>query len=193
MKFWISIIISFFVIACNPPLVAQSVTDRKAIKKQEKADIDSLFLVYSIPINISYSNDFTQPGIADSLIALIQRKKYKYIDSTASAELFKAKLAELFPKPGDIEGMREFVAKTQSDKNYYVDKIQSSDPFAQKIQLSFLKKDSDINYINVKRFNWPNSKKFRDWIFTYSDSEPPDQVADRILDSLINTKESHEK
>ena len=189
MKFWIVIIISFIVIACKPPLAAQSVKDRKTIKKQEKADIDSLFLVYSLPINVSYTNDFTQHYIADSLIALIQRKKYKYIDSTASAELFKAKLAELFPKPGDIEGMREFIANTQSDKNYYVDKIQSSDPFAQKIQLSFLKKDSGINNIIVKRFNWPNSKKFRDWIFTYSDSEPSDQVADRILDSLINTKE----
>ncbi len=189
MKFLIGIIFGGLVIACNPPLVAQSVTDRKAIKKQEKADIDSLFLVYSLPINISYGNDFAQPGIADSLIALIQRKKYKYIDSTASAELFKAKLAEIFPKPGDIEGVREFIAKSQSDKNYYVDKIRSSDPFAQQIQLSYLKKESGINYTNVKRFNWPDSKKFRDWIFTYSDSEPPDQIADRLLDSMINNRQ----
>lgn len=188
MKFWIVIIISFFVMACkSSPLAAQPVKDRKTLKKQEKADIDSLFIVYSIPINVSYSNDFTQPGIADSLIALIQRKKYKYMDSTTSAELFKTKLAELFPKPGDIEGMREFIAKAQSDKNYYADKFRSAEPFVQQIQLSFLKKDSGITYINVQRSNMPDKKKFRDWIFTYPDAEPLDQVAARILNLLINT------
>jgi hypothetical protein len=88
--------------------------------------------------------------------------------------------------------MKEFAAKTQSDKNYHVNKIQSAETFAQQIQLSFLKKDSGINYINVKRSNMPNAKKFRDWVFTYSDSEPSDQIAGRILDSLTTRKESHE-
>jgi len=192
MKFWIGIIISCFVIAFKLPAAAQSVTSSKAIKKQEKADIDSLFLVYSLPINVSYNNNFTHRDIADSLIALLKRKKYKYIDSSAYAQLFKAKLGELTGWD-DLEGMREFVAKNQSDKNYYVNKIQSADPFAQQIQLSFLKKDSGINYINVKRSNMPNAKKFRDWVFTYSDSEPSDQIAGRILDSLTTRKESHEK
>jgi len=189
MKFWIGIIISLFVIACKLPAAAQSVTSSKAIKKQEKTDIDSLFLVYSLPINVSYNNNFTQRDIADSLIALLKRKKYKYIDSSAFAQLFKVKLEELTGiGGGDVERMREFVAKSQSDKNYYVNKIQSADPFSQQIQLSFLKKDSDINYVNVRRSNMPNAKKFRDWIFTYSDLESSNQIADRILDSLINTK-----
>ena len=187
MKFWIGIIISLFVIACKLPAAAQSVTSSKAIKKQEKTDIDSLFLVYSLPINVSYNNNFTQRDIADSLISLLKRKKYKYIDSSAFAQLFKVKLSELTGW-GDVEGMREFVAKSQSDKNYYVNKIQSADPFSQQIQLSFFKKDSGINYINVRRSNMPNTKKFRDWIFTYSDLESSNQIADRILDSLINTK-----
>ena len=140
-----------------------------------------------MPINVSYNNNFTQRDIADSLIALLKRKKYKYIDSSAFAQLFKVKLSELTGW-GDVEGMREFVAKSQSDKNYYVNKIQSADPFAQQIQLSFLKKDSGINYINVRRSNMPNTKKFRDWIFTYPDLESSNQFVDRILDSLINTK-----
>jgi|GEM_PF-2078948 len=189
MKFWIGIIISLFVIACKLPAAAQSVTSSKAIKKQEKTDIDSLFLVYSLPINVSYNNNFTQRDIADSLISLLKRKKYKYIDSSAFAQLFKVKLEELTGiGGGDVERMREFVAKSQSDKNYYVNKIQSADPFSQQIQLSFFKKDSGINYINVRRSNMPNTKKFRDWIFTYSDLESSNQIADRILDSLINTK-----
>ena len=192
MKFRIGILIGLFVIACKPPLTAQSVKDSKAIKKQEKADIDSLFIVYSLPIYVSYINNFTQLDIADSLIALLKRKKYKYLDSSAYSQLFKAKLAELM-QVSDLEGIREFVANTQSDKNYYVNKIQSADPFAQQIQLSFLKKDSGINYINVKRSNMPNAKKFRDWVFKYSDSEPSDQIARRILDSLTTRKESHEK
>jgi hypothetical protein len=189
MKFWTGIIISFFVIACQTPGTAQSVKDSKrTIKKQEKANIDSLFLVYSLPINVSYNNNFTQPGIADSLIALLKRKKYKYLDSSAYVQLFKAKLNELIPM-NDIEGMREFIARTQSDKNYYINKVESADPFAQQIQLSFLKRDSGINYINVRRSNMPNSKKFRDWVFTYSDLESSNQFAGRILDSLINKKE----
>jgi hypothetical protein len=189
MKFWIGIVISCFVIACELPASAQSITNSKAIKKQEKSDIDSLFLVYSLPINVSYTDNFTKRDISDSLIALLKRKKYKYLDSSAYAQLFKLKFEELTGLgSGDLEGMKEFIAKTQSDKNYYVNKIQSSDPFAQQIQLSFLKKDSDKNYINVRRSNMPNSKKFRDWIFTYSDLESSNQFANRILDSLINTK-----
>ena len=189
MKFWIGIIISLFVIACKLPAAAQSVTSSKAIKKQEKSDIDSLFIVYSLPINVSCNNNFIQRDIADSLIALLKRKKYKYLDRSAYAQLFKVRLEELTGiGTGDVEKMKEFVAKSQSDKNYYVNKIQSADPFSQQIQLSFLKKDSDINYVNVRRSNMPNAKKFRDWIFTYSDLESSNQIADRILDSLINTK-----
>src|SRR5688572_10519839 len=163
MKFWIVIIINFFVMACKLPASAQSGTSSKAIKKQEKSDIDSLFLVYSLPINVSCNNNFTQRDIADTLIALLKRKKYKYIDSSDYAQLFKVKLEELTGiGGGDMEKMREFVAKSQSDKNYYVNKIQSADPFAQQIQLSFFKKDSGINYINVRRTNMPNAKNFRD-------------------------------
>jgi len=189
MKIWVVVIISFFVTACKLPAAAQSVTSSKAIKKQEKSDIDSLFIVYSLPINVSCNNNFIQRDIADSLIALLKRKKYKYLDSSAYAQLFKVKLEELTGiGTGDVEKMKEFVAKSQSDKNYYVNKIQSADPFAQQIQLSFLKKDSGINYINVRRSNMPNTKKFRDWIFTYPDLESSNQFVDRILDFLINTK-----
>jgi hypothetical protein len=189
MKIWIVVIISFFVTACKLPAAAQSVTSSKAIKKQEKSDIDSLFIVYSLPINVSCNNNFIQRDIADSLIALLKRKKYKYLDSSAYAQLFKVKLEELTGiGTGDVEKMKGFVAKSQSDKNYYVNKIQSADPFAQQIQLSFLKKDSGINYINVRRSNMPNTKKFRDWFFTYPALESSNQFVDRILDSLINTK-----
>jgi len=188
MKFWTGIIISFLIMASKQALVAQSAKESRAIKKQqEKADIDSLFIVYSLPINVSYSDNFTRPNIADSLIALLKRKKYKYLDSSAYVQLYKTKFAELVPMNG-IEEMREMQAKLKADKNYYNNIVQSADPFAQQIQLSFLKSDSSMNYINVRRINSPNTKKFRDWIFTYSDLEPSNRFVDRILDSLINTK-----
>lgn len=190
MKSWIVIISCFFIIAFKLPLSAQPGKDRKALKKQEKADIDSLFLVQSLPINVLHTTINPTPGITDSLIALLKRKKYNYIDSLAYAQLFKAKLSELMPAAGDLQGMREFIANTQSDKNYYANKIESADPFAQRIQISFVKKESGINYINVRRSNAPNSKKYRDWNFTYTDSEPPDQIASRILNSLISKYES---
>ena len=188
MKFWTILIISFFIIAIKSPLTAQSVKDRKTVKKQEKADIDSLFIVYSLPINISYGNNITQPVIRDSLIALLRRNKYKYLDSSAYAQLFKAKFGDLIPM-NTIEDMREIISKVESDKNYYTKKAESADPFAQQIQISFLKKDSGINYLNVKRWNLPNARKFRNWVFTYLDAEPPDQIASRILNSLISKNE----
>jgi len=187
MKFWIGIIISFFVIACQTPGATQSFKNSRTIKKEEKADIDSLFIIYSLPINVSYTNNFTQPDIPDSLIALLKRKKYKYLDSSAYAQLYKAKLMELMPM-NDIKDMREILSKRESDKNYYTKKAETADPFAQQIRLSFLKNDSGINYINVRRLNPPNQRKFRDWVFTYSDLEPSDQFAVRILDSLVNTR-----
>ncbi len=187
MKFWIFIIFTFLA-TCKPPQATQSGTDPMSSKKEEQKDIDSLFIVYSLPINVSHINNFMQPDIADSLIALLKRKEYKYLEKSAYEQLFKAKLMDLMlPIPGS-EGVTEALAKFQSDKNYFNNKLQSADPFAQQIQLSFLKKDSGINYINVKRFNLPNGKKFRDWIFTYQDSETSGHLAARILDSLINTK-----
>ena len=187
MKFLMGLLIIFSTITCKSQQVSQSGNSKAAAKKQEQKDIDSLFIIYSLPIHVSYTNNFTQFDIADSLIALLKRKKYKYLEKSAYEQLFKTKLNELIPM-NTIEEMREVVAKTQSDKNYYIKKVESADPFAQQIQLSFLKKDSGINYINVRRSNSPNSRKFRDWVFTYSDLEPSNQFANRILDSLINTK-----
>ena len=184
MKFLMGLLIIFSTITCKSQQGSQSGNSKAAAKKQEQKDIDSLFIIYSLPIHVSYTNNFTQFDIADSLIALLKRKKYKYLEKSAYEQLFKTKLNELIPM-NTIEEMREVVAKTQSDKNYYIKKVESADPFAQQIQLSFLKKDSGINYINVRRSNMPNARKFRDWIFTYPDLEPSNQFADRILDSLI--------
>lgn len=186
MKFWIFIIFTFFA-TCKPPQAIQSVSVPMSSKKEEKKDIDSLFIVYSLPIHVSYNNNFTEPDKADSLIALLKRKKYKYLEKSAYVELFTTKLMELKLIPGS-EGVTEALANLRKDKNYYIDKVQSADPFAQEIQLSFFKKDSGINYINVKRVNMPNGMIFRDWVFTYQDSETSGQLAVRILDSLINTK-----
>jgi hypothetical protein len=187
MKIWTRIIIGLFLMSCKPAQTAQSNADSRTLKKEQKGDIDSLFIVSSLPINVSYAENFTRPDVADSLIALLKRKKYKYLDSFAYSQLFKEKLIELVPM-NSIEGMREMQANLKYDKNYYIDKVQAADPFAQQIQLSFFRADADLNYINIKRYNAPNGKKFRNWIFTYSDLEPANQFAARILDSLINTK-----
>jgi hypothetical protein len=192
MKLCTHIVICLFLIACRPSQTTQSITDSRTIKKEQKADIDSLFIVYSVPIYVSYTDNFTRPEIADSLIALLKRRKYKCIDSSAYVQLYREKIMELMPT-NSIEGMREMQAKLQYDKNYYTNKFQSADPFAQQIQLSFSKTDSGMNYINVRRSNAPNPKKFRNWSFTYSDLEPSNQFAARILDSLINTNRINEK
>lgn len=186
MKFWIFIIFTFFA-TCKPPQAIQTVSVPMSSKKEEKKDIDSLFIVYSLPIHVSYNKNFTELDKADSLIALIKRKKYKYLEKSAYEQLFTTKLMDIMLLAGP-DGVTETLAQLRNNKNYYIDKVQSADPFAQEIQLSFLKKDSGINYFNVRRSNLPNSKKFRDWVFTYQDSEPSGNLATRILDTLINKK-----
>jgi hypothetical protein len=187
MKFWIAIIVVFFTFAYTAPLVAQSGKELKAIKKEEKKDLDSLFLVYSLPVCVTHSKNFTEIGIEDSLIALLKEKKYKHINTSDYEKLVKTKLAESMPSM-DPEGIKEMINKTERDKYYYVNLIESGDPYAQNLQLSFLKNDSGINYINVKRWNLPKARKLREWIFIYQDSETSGQLASRILDMLIKPK-----
>jgi len=150
MKFWTILIVVFFTFACTSPQVAQSGKELRAIKKEEKGDLDSLFLVYSLPIYVTHSKNFNQIGVEDSLIALLKEKKYKYINTSEYEQLFKTKLAELMLGRMDPQGIKEAIKNIERDKNYYVNLVASADPYAQHIELSFLKKDSVINYIKVK-------------------------------------------
>ena len=187
MKYWIILLILFSTKACKPPQAGQSASSHISNKKQEQKDLDSLFIITTLPINVIFSKDFTLFDLQDSLIKLLKERKYKYLDKSANEALFKAKQFEMF-QTNDPVRLSEMIEKGQNDKNYLRNLLEAADPYGQNIVVSFLKKDSGINYFNVRRSNLPNSKKFRDWVFTYQDSEPSGNLATRILDTLINKK-----
>jgi len=186
MKFWIIIITAFSAAACKSTEVTQSGADAIANKKAEKRDIDSLYIVYSLPIFVSHTNNFHQIAIQDSLVALLKNKKYDHLDDAGFKQLFSTKQMEILPRNNSGQ-LKEATKKVKNEEDYFR-LMESQSPYLQLIQLSFLKHDSGLNYINVRRLNMPNAKKSRNWTFTYPDSEPSGQVASRLLDSLINTK-----
>ena len=171
MKFWIGLLIIFSTIDCKSQQVNQSGNSKASAKKQEQKDKDSLFIVYSLPIYVSHSDNFYRVDIQDSMIVLLKQRKYNHLDQSAFEALFRAK---------------QFEAVKGNDPNRMRELLEAADPYLQSIQLSFLKKDSGLNYINIRRFNLPSPKQ-RNWIFTYEDSETSGHLAARILDSLINT------
>ena len=158
-----------------------------SIKKQEQKDLDSLFIISSLPINLIFSKDFPLFDLQDSLIKLLKERKYKYLDKSANEALFKAKQLEAL-LTNDPVRMREMIEKGQNDKNYLKNLMLEADPYLQTIVVSFLKNESGINYFNVIRSNLPNAIKQRYWVFTYQDSTPSGELAARILDTLTNKK-----
>lgn len=131
-----------------------------SIKKQEQKDLDSLFIINSLPINVIFSKDFTRFDIQDSLIKLLKERKYKCPDKSANEALFKAKQFEMF-QTNDPVRLSEMIEKGQNDKNYLRNLLEAADPYVQNIVVSFLKNESGINYINVRRSNLPNQIKQR--------------------------------
>lgn len=166
----------------NPKLEASS--NSKSSKKEEKKNIDSLFLVFSLPVHVSHHKIFQQIEIADALITLLKEKKYKYLSTSQFETLFTTKLLEILPR-NDLDGINTRIAK-QNDKDYLLHLIQDAEPFAQQIDLSYMENDSTSTLISVKRSNLPNSRKSRQWTFEYKVAEPIGQLAFRILDSLTN-------
>ena len=182
MKFLIGLLMIFSTSTCKPQ-VSQSGNSKAAAKKQEQKDKDSLFIVYSLPIYVSHSDNFYRVDIKDSLIELLKQRKYNHLDQSAYEALFRAKQFEVIPS-NDPNRMHEVLEKIKNDKTYFYQLLDAADPYLQLIQLSFLKKDSGLNYINIRRFNLPSTKQ-RNWTFTYPDSETSGSLAARILDSLI--------
>ena len=158
MKYWIISLILFLLQHVKPPQAGQSASNHIFDKKQEQKDLDSLYIISSLPINVIFSKDFTLFDLQDSLIKLLKERKYKYLDKSANEALFKAKQFEPL-QTNDPVRMREMIDKGQNDKNYLKNLMLDADPYVQNIVISFLKNESGINYINVIRSNLPNAIK----------------------------------
>ncbi len=190
MKFWIIVITAVTALGCKSTKVEQSsavTVSNKVVssKEQKKTNFDSLFLDYSLPINVSQSENFKQLNIKDSLIVLLSRKKYTILSKEEAEKLFKERMSQALPI--DPQNLQETM-KLMKDKETMLRTLESGNSYLQQISLSFLKKDAELNYINIKRYNPPKMRKSREWLFTFKDAEPANIIASRILDSLIQTK-----
>ena len=185
MKFWIILITTVTALGCKSTKVEKSRAVTVSSKEEKKTNLDSLFLDYSLPVSVSHSENFKQRNIKDSLSALLSRKKYTILKKEDADQLLKEKMSQALPI--DPQNIQETV-KIMQDKETMLQKLESGDPYLQQVHLSFLKKDSELNYISVKRYNLPKVRKSREWVFTFQDAEPANIIVSRILDSLIKTK-----
>jgi hypothetical protein len=170
---------------------SQSVKPTKADRKQERKNIDSLFIVYSLPVNVGLAKDFFNEELKDSITGIFKKKGYECPGYPAVGNLIKEKMLDFLPSPvTEREKYKETMEKVAKDKNYYFTLMGLADPFLQSIELSSEKNDAGESFINVKRQNFPNGRKSRIWTFKYDDSEPVQNLAIRIVDVLINKKQS---
>lgn len=167
--------------------IGQSVKLTKEEKKQERRNIDSLFIVYSLPIDIEAAKGFPYLDLRDSVIENLKSKGYNCPGNPAVANLIKEKMMDFLPSPFDREKYSETMEKIARDKNYVLQLLEQADPFMQRIELVHEKDENETNIIRVKRQNYPNGRKMRAWTFKYYESEPTRALANRIVDTLTNT------
>lgn len=189
-KYIITVIICVFI---SYPIksIGQSVKLTKEERKQERKNIDSLFIVHSLPIDVLTTKEFVYTALKDSVIEILKSKKYECPKPSIIKSLIADNMFAFLPSPvTEKEKYLETMEKVAKDKSYYFTLMELADPFLQNIVLSSEKNDLGIDLIIVKRQNLPNAKKERLWTFKQEDSESIQSLASRIIDTLINTKQN---
>ena len=110
-------------------------------------------------------------------------KSTQFLKKEDTEQLVKEKMSQALPI--DPKNLQETM-KIMKDKETMAQKMESGPLYLQQVSLSFLNKESALNYINIKRYNAPKFRKLREWVFTFTDAEPADIIASRILDLLIH-------
>lgn len=171
---------------CSTFATGQSTKPTKAERKQEQKNIDSLILVKSLPIDIEATGDFPNLELRDSVTETLKKKGYECPGYPAVGNLIKERMFDFLPSPHDNR-YGEIVERMAKDKNYFFQVLEAADPFMQKIELKQEKDINGVTFIRIKRHNYPNAKKIREWTFNYDESEPVNNLAARIVDTLTNT------
>ena len=172
---------------CQTTVIGQRVKLTKEEKKQERRNIDSLFIVYSLPIDIEATGDFSYFELRDSIIATLKKKKYDCPGYPTVGNLIREKMMDFLPSHFDTEKYKETMERIAKDKNYVFQLLEEADPFMQRIELLQEKVGSGITFIRIKRQNYPNGRRMREWTFKYNESEAIGIIAMRIVDTLTNT------
>ena len=191
MKYGINIILIFFFIFCQKVSIGQSSKKlTKEERKQEQKNIDSLFIVQSLPIKFENAKDFPFVKLKDSIITILNKKGFDCPNEATIKSLMLEKMLDFLPSPTEKERYKEVMEKVAKDNSYYFKLMELADPFLQTAELSLEKNKAGVSFISVKRQNFPYLKKNKIWTFEYDASEPVINLARRIVDTLTNTKQS---
>ena len=66
------LVLHFLFLSCFA--FSQSAKPTKSERKQEQKNIDSLFIVYSLPVNVGLAKDFFNEELKDSITEIFKRK-----------------------------------------------------------------------------------------------------------------------
>lgn len=185
MKIWGIIILICTLFCCQTPVIGQFTKLTKEERKQERKYMDSLFVIYSLPIDIEATSGFFNLPIRDSVIEILKRKGYDCPGQPTVGNLIKEKMMDFLPSPYD-KNYSETMDKIGKDKNYVLQLLEQSEPFMQRIELIQGQDDSGKIFVRVKRQNYPNGRKMREWTFKYEESEAINVLAMRMVVVLTN-------
>jgi len=185
------IILTFFSIFCQTTSIGQSKKLTKEERKQEQKNIDSLFIVNSLPVSIALRTGFSDSKLKDSITQIFIANNFRCLNEEESSSMIKENMFSFMPSVlTQKERYLEVMEKVMNDKTYYDRLMAEADPFMQGVYISMEKTDTGIATVNVKRQNFPNVKKNRVWTFNYNESESIDALAIRIAATLTNTNKT---
>ena len=148
---------------------------------EERKKIASFILVKSIPVSIDSKDSVLGVAIQGFITDTLKAMGYRFIAHEERDVIYKKYFADMFGGTDAARG-KEIAEKLQNDKDYVVKQMERASPLEQMISLFPV--DSGANLIGVARTNFPVTKKKREWLISYEDSELVTTIAARIVDSL---------
>lgn len=191
MNFWITPIFLCLFQLSNITTEGQAKKMSKEEKRQERINIDSLFIVHSLPIDVLTAKEFTYLALKDSVVKILENRNYICANPSSVKKLIVENMFAFLPNPAtDIERYKETMDRVAKDRSYYFELMELAEPFLQNINLSSMSNDSGEVVIVVKRQNLPNVKKSRVWNFKYDETSSLGNLASLIVETLTNKKDN---
>lgn len=179
-----SLYILIFII-CTIATCARAQTGA-ATRKQERKNIDSLLLVHSLPVRVeaARTDSLFRMDIQTLLRDSLKARKFESLNYDEAAEISKKYFTDLFGV-NNKQRMLDNLENIQKDKDYFIKESEFAKPLMQSLEISACSIESD-SCIVIKRYNFPNAKKYRSWEFKPEESESINQFVSRIINSLID-------
>jgi hypothetical protein len=193
MKRWLIKILICFFSCCSIATTAQSVKLTKEEKRQERKNIDSLFLVRSLPVFITAKDSLFRIDLQILLADSLKARKFECITYEQQNDITKKFFSDIFAV-NDKKRMLENLEKIKNDKEYFIKEMRIAPKVSQTVQLSPCANNND-SCIIVQRINNPELKNGseRRYEFIFNQSESVSKLISTIIYSLINIPASNEK